>query len=118
VSGTGEDKRKTPRRRVLKGGIIAYNDRHVTLSCTVRDISEAGARLRLTGSVNAPDTFDLIIELDGFEANCEVVRRSGNEMSVRFVSAPRIVPPKRSQVITPLTPAQAPSLRKKPKPGV
>jgi hypothetical protein len=113
-----EDKRSSLRRRVLKGGIIAYNDRHVTVSCTVRDISDTGARLRLTGSVNAPDTFELIIDLDGFEANCEVVRRSGNEIGVRFASAPRIVPPKRSQIITPLAPAQAPSLRKRPKPGV
>jgi len=85
------------------------------VSCTVRDISDEGARLCLTGSVTAPDTFDLLIELDGFEASCAVVRRSRDEIGVRFVSPPRIVPPKRSQIITPLTPQLTPSLRKKPK---
>src|SRR4026208_2335112 len=102
MTETQGNKRRTPRRRVLKAGIIAFNDRHSTLPCTVRDLSDTGARLRLTGSVNAPDTFELIIELDGLEAPCKVVRRNGNDIAVRFLSQPRIVPPRRSQVVSPL----------------
>jgi hypothetical protein len=56
----------------LKAGIIAFNERRVTLSCTVLDISETGARLRISEPVSAPNTFDLIIKLDGIEAACEV----------------------------------------------
>ena len=74
------ERRQSPRRRVLKGGVVAFNDRHVTLPCAVRDISDGGARLRIEGSMNAPDTFDLIIEIDGLEAPCEVVSRRGNEI--------------------------------------
>jgi PilZ domain len=109
--------RVAPRRRMLKAGVIAYNDRHVTISCTVRDISATGARLRVEGSVTAPDTFELVIQLDGLEASCQVVWRSGSDIGVRFLAAPRIVAAKRTQVINPLTPAQAPSLRRKPRPG-
>ena len=66
-----EGKRRSLRRRVLKGGIVAFNDRHSTLPCSVRDVSDMGARLRVTGSVSVPDTFELIIEFDGLEAPCE-----------------------------------------------
>ena len=112
-----DDARIAPRRRMLKSGKIAYSDRHVTIGCTVRDISATGARLRVEGSVAAPDTFELLIALDGLEANCEVVWRREAELGVRFLGAPRIVAPKRAQIINPLTPAQAPSLRRKPRPG-
>jgi hypothetical protein len=105
------------RRRMLKAGKIAYNDRHVTIACTVRDISATGARLRVDGSVGAPDTFELLIELDGLEANCQVVWRAGANLGVRFLGAPRTVATKRAQVINPLAPAQAPTLRRKPRPG-
>jgi hypothetical protein len=111
------DGRIAPRRRMLKGGVIAYSDRHVTISCTVRDISATGARLRVEGSVTAPDTFELLIPLDGLEASCQVVWRSGSDIGVKFLGAPRTVAAKRAQVINPLTPAQAPSLRRKPRPG-
>ena len=110
------ERRLSPRRRVLKGGVVAFNDRHVTLPCTVRDVSDGGARLRIEGSMTAPDTFELIIEIDGLVASCEVVSRRGNEISVRFVSPPRMVPPRRVQVINAITPATQPTLRKRPKP--
>ncbi len=105
------------RRRVLKAGVVAYNDRHVTLHCTVRDLSATGARVRVEGSISAPDTFELIIDIDGFEANCQVVWRKSNEIGVRFLGAPRIVAPKRDQVINPMLPTPKASLRRQPKPG-
>jgi len=114
---TDDDARIAPRRRMLKAGKIAYNDRHVTIGCTVRDISATGARLRVEGSVTAPDTFELLIQLDGLEANCQVVWRSGSDVGVKFLGAPRTVTVKRAQVINPLAPAAAPTLRRKPRPG-
>ena len=83
----------------------------------VRDMSATGARLRVEGSVTAPDTFELLIPLDGLEANCQVVWRSGADLGVRFLAAPRMVAAKRQQVICALTPAKAPTLRRKPRPG-
>ena len=114
---SAEDARVAPRRRMLKSGTIAYSDRHVTIGCIVRDMSATGARLRVEGSIMAPDSFELLIPLDGLETNCEVVWRVGQECGVRFLSAPRIVAPKRHQVVDALAPAKAPSLRRKPRPG-
>ncbi len=94
-----KERRGSPRRRVLKGAIVAYNDRHITLPCTVRDLSTSGARVRVEGSVAAPDRFILMIEQDGFEADCEVVNRRANDLGVKFVSTPRTVKPKRVQIV-------------------
>ena len=113
MDGPQEDKRGASRRRVLKGAIVAFNDRRSTLPCIVRDLSLSGARLEVKGSISAPDTFILIVELDGLEADCAVVWRKGVELAVRFICPPRQVPPKRSQIVNPLTPERAPSLRRK-----
>ena len=110
VAKSDGEQRRALRRRVLKAGLVAYNERHSTLSCTVRDISDTGARVRVDGSVSAPDTFELIIQIDGLEASCEVVWRNGSEVGVRFLGAPRMVAAKRQQVINPLLPAEKPTL--------
>lgn len=109
-----KDSRFGSRRRVLKAGIVAYNNRHCTLPCVVRDLSETGARLRMDGSLLAPDTFDLIIDLDGFEASCEVIWRLGSDLGVSFRGPARKVTPRRSQTITALGPSGPPSIRRKP----
>jgi len=114
VKETPNDGRTAPRRRVLKAGIAASNDRRLTVACTVRDLSATGARLRVESSLSVPDTFELIIEVDGLEASCEVAWRRANEVGVRFLSAPRIVAAKRVQVVNPLAPAKAPTLRRAP----
>jgi hypothetical protein len=117
-TGSTNAKRNADRRRVLKAGVIAYNGRHVTLPCGVRDLSQVGARLQVDGSVSAPDTFELLVDLDGLEAACEVVWRRGSEIGVRFLEPPRIVDKKREQVVNQWAASTAkPSLRRKPLAG-
>ena len=111
------DNRKSPRRRVLKAGLIAFNNRHSTLQCTVRDISEGGARLLTAGSINAPDTFELLIELDGLEASCAVVARTASEIRVKFLGPVRTVPVSRVQVVQAVGSKEQPSIRRKPRIG-
>ena len=91
--------RLATRQRVLKACIIAYSGRHVTQVAAVRDISEDGARLRVENASGVPDTFELILDLDGIEADCEVVWRKLKEVGVRF-TATRVVPPTRVQIVT------------------
>ena len=90
LNGPAPDKQRASlRRRVLKAGIIAFNDRHSTLPCTVRNVSDTGALIRMPGMVTPPDTFELIIELDGLEASCTVMWRKGEDVGVRFDKPPR-----------------------------
>jgi hypothetical protein len=79
-----EDKRQTPRRRTLKGARIVVNDGFSTFTCTVRNLSEIGALLRVESVVGIPDTFRLAMD-DGASHDCEVVRRSATELGVRFI---------------------------------
>jgi hypothetical protein len=109
------EERGPVRRRILKAGIACFNGRHSTLPCTVRDLSDTGARVRSNGSINVPDTFELHIELDGLWANCEVIWRRGEEIGVRFTEPPVIVAAKRKQSISSMAAVPAPSLRRVPK---
>lgn len=106
--------RRAVRRRVLKSGTIAYSDRFKTLSCTVRDLSEGGARLRVDNPMFVPTHFELLVEQDGFEADCEIVWRADKDLGVRFTSPPRHRGIVRKQVITAVVPEHRPTLRRKP----
>jgi hypothetical protein len=90
-----KERRASPRRRVLKGAIIAYGDRKMSLPCTVRNLSATGARVRIEAAVSAPDSFILFIEMDAIEVDCEVVHRSEKDLGVKFVSPTRPVKRKR-----------------------
>lgn len=76
------------RSRVLKRGVIAFNQRHSTLDCTVRDVSEGGCRLTSDAHRLIPDTFELLIELDGLWYPCEVAWRRPPQVGVRFTGEP------------------------------
>lgn len=109
--------RLSSRRRTLKAGVIAYSGRHVTLHCTIRDLSDGGARLLVTGTVEAPDTFELIIEIDALEVPCAVMWRRGMEIGVKFTAPPRRREKKRLQVIDQWAQSTAkPTLRRQAKP--
>ena len=46
-----DDRRKTPRKRLLKEGKIVYADGLRVLDCTIRDMSAEGARLLIANTV-------------------------------------------------------------------
>jgi hypothetical protein len=47
--------RRSPRRRVLEEGIIAFNNRHCSLQCRVPDLSAGGVKLEVESCVSMPD---------------------------------------------------------------
>ncbi len=81
----------------------------------MRDLSDSGARLLLDGSIDAPDTFELIIDMDGLEADCRVVWRRGKEVGVIFVGETRKVEKKRTQIVQQWSGTAKPTLRRQPK---
>jgi hypothetical protein len=104
--------RSAARHRVLRSCIIAYSGRHITIVAAVRDVSETGARIRVDNPRSVPDTFELLLELDGLEADCEVAWRDDKEIGVRFVNL-RAVEPKRTQVLNESRPNPNISLRRR-----
>jgi hypothetical protein len=107
-----DDRRTTQRRKQLKAGLITFHSRNATVPCSVRELSETGARVEVDPAL-VPDTFVLLIELDGLEADCEVVWRRVAVIGVRFCGKPRHRAPRRLQVVTTLRPPSRPSLRRK-----
>lgn len=105
------------RRRTLKAGVIAFNGHFMTYNCTVREISDTGARVRVDDVMGIPNHFDLIIELDAVEYACEAIWRRQGEIGVRFIGPPRLKARTRAQVVTSVaTSAQKPTLRRPPRP--
>ncbi len=107
-------KRELDRRRILKGGIMASHDKFTSFSCTIRDISDTGAKLKVDPLAALPETFILMIDLDGIEVDCQMVWRDGNHMGVKFTSEMRQKEPKRAQSLQPTVAKQKPTLRRRP----
>jgi hypothetical protein len=80
-----DEKRRSQRKRALKGARIVFNKGNSTLSCTVRSLSEIGAMLDLGAPSALPDAFELRFD-DGSPARrCVVKRRAGKSVAVTFI---------------------------------
>jgi two-component system cell cycle response regulator len=108
------NRRKLDRRRQLKAGVIAMNNRSSTIGCTVRDLTDDGAKLKFEGSAVPLDAFVLLIEIDRSEYDCAVVWRGASELGVRFLAPPRKVSGGRVQIVAPVRHPGTGTLRKKP----
>lgn len=88
---------------VMKGGAIRFAERHGTVPCVIRDITPAGARVRVLSSSQIPDRFTLTIELDHIEVDCTVVWRSKTELGLKFsrllTEESTVIPNKPIQII-------------------
>ena len=78
-----DDHRDAQRHRTLKGVLIVINSGFSTFKCTVRDLSETGARLKVASIVGVPDGFQLLMD-DGRKFACAVVWKTENEIGVSF----------------------------------
>ena len=76
------DSRKAARRKVLKTGKIHFGKKREV--CTVRDISASGASLELARSVDVPDRFTLVLEMESASRLCNVVWRKERTLGVQF----------------------------------
>jgi len=91
----GPIRRSAKRRRVLKGGWLVLGDGSSSIRCFVKDISATGARIEAR-DLDALPVGGLKLTLsDGETLEGEVVRRSGLELGIRFVSGtrPALAPP-------------------------
>jgi hypothetical protein len=79
-----QKERSTARGRVFKGAKITFRRRTATIDCTVRDISDGGARLLLASVVGIPDSFELTIPGEPVR-QCRLVWRKSEQIGVAFV---------------------------------
>jgi|SRR5215469_15124308 len=79
------ENRSERRRRVLWSGLIFVPQTHSIIDCSIRDLSEAGARLGIRGETAIPVKFLLldITNRAAFEVQC--VRRGQRELGVKIL---------------------------------
>jgi hypothetical protein len=76
-----EDRRKAPRRRILKSGTIMLGSAKVP--CAVRNLSEIGACLVVQTTFGIPGTFKCVMP-DRTPQTCQVIWRDDTKLGVRF----------------------------------
>lgn len=79
-----QERRASPRMHVLQRGIIIFNNRLSTVECTIRNLSQGGARLKLAAPILLPEQFQLMFLKTRVERNVEIVWRTDREIGVRF----------------------------------
>jgi hypothetical protein len=82
------ERRKAPRHRTLKAGLIAFN-RAGTIECRVRNLSPIGACLDVASQIGIPDEFMLVVEHEQLKKQCRVIWRSPTRLGIEFLAAPR-----------------------------
>jgi diguanylate cyclase (GGDEF)-like protein len=71
-------------RKVLKAGSIVFNRGGSSIDCTVRRLSDIGAKLDVISSDGVPQRFKLRIEADDFSRACQIVGKEDRHLEVAF----------------------------------
>ena len=79
------ENRSEKRRRVLLSGVIFVPKNHSTFDCSIRDISESGARIDIPAGALIPIRFQLINVKDQVAYEVQCVRRNGREMALKML---------------------------------
>jgi len=77
------EKRVAPRHRVFKHGILAFSSGG-TIDCTVRSLSDTGARIDVANPIGVPENFVLMIESEHFSRHCHSVWSRDKQIGVAF----------------------------------
>jgi hypothetical protein len=80
-----EQRRASPRLRTLLEGHIVYNNRLSRMECTVRDLSEKGARLIFAQPVKVPAEFELQIPRKKLVRRAQIIWYDGQNHGVMFL---------------------------------
>jgi hypothetical protein len=87
TEATVDERRKEPRTRAYLGGRVAFSNGFATTDCVVRNRSDHGALLVLSGHAHVPDRFELRLpSRDVAVAACARWRRAG-AIGVEFLDA-------------------------------
>jgi len=84
---TPDEQRKSGRPRVLLAGRLIHGDAGLTIDCTIRDRTESGARLKLSGPAVLPPRMTLIEIGSGVAHECEITWKRFPEIGVSFLSS-------------------------------
>jgi hypothetical protein len=79
-----EDKRQLKRTRIRRNACIVVSDRVPIMHCTVRDVTNMGARLSVASSSGLPTVFQLSFDSCRSMRQCRMVWTGQCEVGVIF----------------------------------
>lgn len=86
----GIQKRVAPRERTLRTGKLFFGPDLLELNCTVTDISEGGARVRLPAGQYVPNSLWLMEVRSGIVSEAVVVWRAYPMVGLKFSSSEHV----------------------------
>jgi hypothetical protein len=86
----GVNDRKHPRTQVTGKGTVVFEEGRFVIRCTVIDLSETGAQIRLPLGVAVPERFQLLVTGWCFAADCSVAWQKSPACGVRFIERHRL----------------------------
>ena len=81
------ERRPKPRKRVLFGGRVTYSEGAKHFDCSIRDLSESGARISLKPGVPIPSSVYLIDTRNRTVHESRVVWNNGREAGLQFIKS-------------------------------
>jgi hypothetical protein len=87
VERRASERRRVARQKSFLRGMIYFNNRRSAVDCLIRDISNFGARVIFSDSVQTPDVLDLYIPQKEQTLRAHVIWRHGTELGVGFEQA-------------------------------
>jgi hypothetical protein len=79
------ERRRLPREKILKSGVIVYDGGAKTMDCMLINFSEEGAKLRPLDALALPKSFELRVGR-GPVYYCKYLRRNGCDIAVTFIA--------------------------------
>jgi hypothetical protein len=80
-----KDQRRSPRRRVLKEGKLVFGQGHSVVDCTIDNMSDGGAHVRMISSHGVPGDFYLVEASRGIIHKAEVAWRTTTGIGLRLL---------------------------------
>jgi hypothetical protein len=74
------------RQRTFLKGTLYYDNRRASIECTIRDMSDSGARLTFEHPVTVPDTVEVFIRHKQQTLQACVRRRAPEEIGIEFAA--------------------------------
>jgi hypothetical protein len=80
------ERRGTPRQKSFLRGCIYFNNRRSALDCLIRDLTEDGARIIFSHTVNVPEIVELYIPQKEQTLRAHVKWRRGDDVGLDFTN--------------------------------
>jgi hypothetical protein len=77
------ERRNVARRRARKTAHITFKGHWATIDCTVLNLSDRGACLKVESPIGIPDSFDLVLDHASVR-DCRVTWRKATQIGVEF----------------------------------